>query len=258
MTDYSNYTNKYIENKIDLNLKTLNSVSIGEYKQYSNIYSLTPHEYRYSALKMVLKAIAIPLVVVSNAVKVLSCEVIVVKEIINVPLMLLKKMDQNIAKKILEGLGDTTQEELSDITNSILKQWKQDNTLIPQEEDSIFTRFKNYVFDNVPFISSIKNFWVNGGIHYTKEQLDEQHLVKKITKEIFKICYITGKEAQALSSNDIYNHFKEIGAYKDNTPSKEIDLVQNQLFHSNDDIWIEPIWDLSYLNNDDTTPLIGK
>lgn len=258
MTDY-NYTNKYIENKIDLNLKTLNSFSTGEHKQHSNIYSLTPHEYRYSALAMVLKAIAIPLVVVSNVVKVLSCEVIVVKEIINIPLILLKKMDQNIAKKVLEGLGDTTQEELGDITNNILKQWKEeDNSLIPQEADNIFIRFKNYVFDNVPFMKSIKNFWVNGGIHYTKEQLDEKHLVKKITKEIFKICYITGKEAQTLSSDEIYNHFKEIEAYKDNISSKEIGLFQNQLFHSNDDIWTESILDLSDLSNDDTTPLLGK
>ncbi|MGX6959669.1 MAG: hypothetical protein ACIPMY_00025 [Rickettsia endosymbiont of Pentastiridius leporinus] len=107
-------------------------------------------------------------------------------------------------------------------------------------------------------MKSIKNFWVNGGIHYTKEQLDEKHLVKKITKEIFKICYITGKEGQTLSSNEIYNHFKEIGAYKDNISSKEIDLFQNQLFHSNDDIWTESILDLSYLSNDDTTPLLGK
>lgn len=49
MTDY-NYTNKYIENKIGLNLKTLNSFSIGEHEKYSDIYSLTSHEYRYSTL----------------------------------------------------------------------------------------------------------------------------------------------------------------------------------------------------------------
>ncbi len=114
-------------------------------------------------------------------------------------------------------------------------------------------QFKNYVYDNVPFIASIQNFWVNGGIHYTEQQLEEQHLVKKITKKIFKLCHIAGKEAQALSSNDIYNHFKEIGAYKDNILSKEIDLFQNHLLHSNDDIW-----DVSYLSDDDTSNLIGE
>lgn len=100
MTDYSNYTSKYIENKIGLNLKTLNSFSIGEHKQYSDIYSLTGHEYRYSGLSMVLKIFAIPLVAVSNVVKILSCEIVAVKEMVNIPLVLLKKMDQGIAKKI--------------------------------------------------------------------------------------------------------------------------------------------------------------
>jgi len=243
MTDYSNYTNKYIENKIGLNLQTLNSCSIGEHKKYSDIYGLTSHEYRYSGLSMVLKIFAIPL----------SCEIVAVKEMVNIPLIMLKKMDQGIAKKILEGLDGTNQEELCNITSNILEQWKEDNDLMPQEEESLFSRFKNYAFDNVPFIASIQNFWVNGGIHYTEQQLEEQHLVKKITKEIFKICYIAGKEAQALSSNDIYNHFKEIGAYKDNILSKEIDLFQNQLLHSNDDIW-----DVSYLSDDDTSNLIGE
>lgn len=253
MTDYSNYTNKYIENKIGLNLQTLNSISIGEHKKYSDIYGLTSHEYRYSGLSMVLKIFAIPLVVVSNVVKILSCEVVAVKEIINIPLIFLKKMDQGIAKKILHGLGDTNEEELYDITNNILKKWREDNDLIPQDEESLFSRFKNYVYDNVPFIASIQNFWVNGGIHYTEQQLEEKHLVKKITKEIFKICYIAGKEARVLSTNDIYNHFKEIGAYKDNILSKEIDLFQNHWFHNNYDAW-----DISYLSDDDTTNLIGE
>ncbi|WCR55948.1 hypothetical protein [Rickettsia asembonensis] len=252
MTDYSNYTNKYIENKISLNLKTLNSFSIGEHKQYSDIYSLTSHEYRYSALSTVLKIMAIPLVAVSNVVKILSCEVVAVKEMVNIPLILLKKMDQNIAKKILQGLDDTNEAELRDITKNILEQWKEDNTLIPQEEESVFTRFKNYVCENIPFIESIRNFWVNGGIHYSGAQLEEQHLVKKITKEIFKTAYIAGKEARALSSDDIYNHFKEIGAYKDNMPTKEIDVFQTQWFNNNYDTW-----DVSYLSDDDTTNLLG-
>lgn len=141
MTDYSNNTNKYIENKIGLNLKTLNSFSIGEHKKYSDVYSLTSHEYRYSALSMVLKIMAIPLVAVSNVVKILSCEIVAVKEMVNIPLILLKKVDQNIAKKILQGLDDTNEAELRDITSNILEQWKEDNTLIPQEEENVFTRF---------------------------------------------------------------------------------------------------------------------
>jgi hypothetical protein len=252
MTDY-NYTNKYIENKISLNLKTLNSFSIGEHKKYSDIYSLTSHEYRYSTLSTVLKIMAIPLVAVSNAIKILSCEIVAVKEMVNIPLIMLKKMDQGIAKKILEGLDGINQEELCNITNNILEQWKEDNALIPKEEDSLFTRFKNYVCDNVPFIEAIRNFWVNGGIHYTKEKLEEQHLVKKITKELFKTAYIAGKEANSLNSDDIYNHFKEIGAYKNNTLSKEMDVVQNQWFHNNYDAW-----DVSYFNDDDTAHLIGE
>ncbi|WP_342225157.1 hypothetical protein [Rickettsia endosymbiont of Urophora cardui] len=148
---------------------------------------------------------AIPLVAVSNAIKILSCEVVAVKEMVNIPLILLKKMDQNIAKKILQGLDDTNEAELRDITNNILEQWKEDNALIPQEEESLFTRFKNYVCENVPFIESIRNFWVNGGIHYSVAQLEEQHLVKKITKEIFKTAYIAGKEAMGLRESSIIN-----------------------------------------------------
>ncbi|HJD59031.1 MAG TPA: hypothetical protein LFV92_07875, partial [Rickettsia endosymbiont of Ceroptres masudai] len=68
MTDYSNYKNQYIENKIGLNIRTLNSCSIGGHKKYSDIYSLTSHEYRYSGLSMVLKVLSVPLVVVSNVV----------------------------------------------------------------------------------------------------------------------------------------------------------------------------------------------
>ncbi|HJD59037.1 MAG TPA: hypothetical protein LFV92_07910 [Rickettsia endosymbiont of Ceroptres masudai] len=117
---------------------------------------------------------AIPLVAVSNVIKILSCEVVAVKEMVNIPLILLKKMDQNIAKKILQGLDNTNEGELRDTTNNILEQWKEDNTLIPKEEDSLFTRFKNYVCENVPFMAAIRNFWVNGGIHYTKEKLEEQ------------------------------------------------------------------------------------
>lgn len=252
MTDY-NYTNKYIENKIGLNIKTLNSFSIGEHQKYSNIYSLTSHEYRYSALSTVLKIMAIPLVAVSNAIKILSCEIVAVKEMVNIPLIMLKKMDQGIAKKILEGLDGTNEEELCNITNNILDQWKEDNKLIPQEEQSWFSSVKNYICKNVPFIASIQNFWVNGGVHYTKEKLEEQHLVKKITKEIFKTAYIAGKEANSLNSDDIYNHFKDIGAYKDNTPSKDIDLVQNQWFHNNYDAW-----DVRYFNDDDMANLIGE
>lgn len=252
MTDY-NYTNKYIENKISLNLKTLNSFSIGEHKKYSDIYSLTSHEYRYSTLSTVLKIMAIPLVAVSNAIKILSCEIVVVKEMVNIPLIMLKKMDQGIAKKILEGLDGTNQEELCNITSNILDQWKEDNDLILQEEDSLFTRFKNYVCDNVPFIASIQNFWVNGGVHYTQEQLEEQRLVKRITKELFKTAYIAGKEANSLNSDDIYNHFKDIGAYKDNTPSKDIDLVQNQWFHNN-----YSALDEAYFSDDDMANLIGE
>lgn len=247
------YTSKYIGEKIGLNLKTLNSCSIGENKKYSDIYGLTAHEYRYTCLSMVLKILAIPLIAVSNVIKMLSCEVVAVKEMINIPLILLKKMDQGISKKILHGLHDTNEEELCDITNNILQQWKAYNDLIPQEEESVLSRFKNYVCDNIPFIESIRNFWVNGGVHYTKEQLEEQHLVKQITKEIFTLGYIVGKEAQALSSGDIYDHFKEIGAYKDNMPSKEIDLFQYQWFHNNYDAWDE-----SYFSNDDTRNLIGE
>lgn len=90
-------------------------------------------------------------------------------------------------------------------------------------------------------------------MHYTKEKLEEQHLVKKITKEIFKTAYIAGKEAIALNKDDIYNHFKEIGAYKDSMPTKEMDLVQNQWFHNNYDAWDE-----GDFSDDDTTNLIGK
>lgn len=252
MTDYSNYTNKYIENKIGLNLKTLNSFSIGEHKKYSDIYSLTSHEYRYSTLSMVLKIMAIPLVAVSNAIKILSCEVVAVKEMVNIPLIVLKKMDQGIAKKILQGLDNTNEAELRDITNNILEQWKEDNDLIQKEEESWFSSVKNYICDNVPFIKSIRNFWVNGGIHYSKTQLEEQHLVKKITKEIFKTAYIAGKEANSLTSDDLYNHFKDIGAYKDNIPTKEIDLVQDQWFNNNYDAW-----DVSDLSDNDTTNLLG-
>lgn len=253
MTDYSNYTSKYIEKKIGLNLKTLNSFSIGEHKKYSDIYSLTSHEYRYSTLSTVLEIMSIPLVAVSNVLKVLSCEVVAVKEIVNIPFIMLKKMDQGIAKKILEGLDDTNQEEVCNITSNILDQWKEYNDLIPQEEDSLFTRFSNYVCDNVPFIESIRNFWVNGGVHYTKEKLEEQHLVKKIIKEIFKTAYIAGKEAIALNKDDIYNHFKEIGSYKDHMSSKEMDLVQNQWFNNNYDAWDEVDF-----SDDYTTNLIGE
>ncbi|AJQ52548.1 hypothetical protein [Rickettsia conorii] len=130
MTDYSNCKNKYIENKIGLNIKTLNSFSIGEHKKYSDIYSLTGHEYRYSALSAVLKIMAIPLVAVSNVIKILSCEIVAVKEMVNIPLIMLKKMDQGIAKKILQGLDNTNEAELRDITNNILEQWKEDNDLI--------------------------------------------------------------------------------------------------------------------------------
>lgn len=252
MTDY-NYTNKYIENKIGLKLKTLNSFSIGEHKKYSDIYSLTSHEYRYSTLGTVLKIMAIPLVAVSNAIKILSCEIVAVKEMVNIPLIMLKKMDQGIAKKILEGLDGTNEEELCNITSNILEQWKEDNKLIPQEEHSWFSSVKNYICANVPFIASIQNFWVNGEIHYTKEKLEEQYLVKKITKEIFKTAYIAGKEAIALNKDDIYNHFKEIGAYKDSMPTKEMDLVQNQWFNNNYDAWDE-----GDFSDDYTTNLIGE
>ncbi|WP_342225168.1 hypothetical protein [Rickettsia endosymbiont of Urophora cardui] len=252
MTDYSNYTTQYIENKIDLNIRTLNSCSIGDHKKYSDIYSLTSHEYRYSALSTVLKVLSVPLVAVSNAIKILSCEIVAVKEMINIPLMLLKKMDQGISKKILQGLDGTNEEELCEITHNILEQWKEDNALIIQEEESLFTRFKNYVCENVPFIASIQNFWVNGGIHYTKERLEEQHLVKQITKEIFKTAYIAGKEANSLNSDDIYNHFKEIGAHKDNMPTKEMDVLQNQWFHNN-----YSALDEAYFSDDDTANLIG-
>lgn len=251
MTDY-NYTNKYIENKVSLNLRTLNSLSIGEHNKYSDIYSLTSHEYRYSALSTVLNIMAIPLVVVSNVVKIFSCEVVAVKEMVNIPLIMLKKMDQGIAKKMLHGLDDTNEAELCNITSNILEQWKEDNDLIPQEEDSLFTRFKNYICDNVPFISSIRNFWVNGGIHYTKQQLEEKYLVKQITKEIFKTAYIVGKEAITLNKDDIYNHFKKIGSYKDHILSKDMDLVQDQLFNHNYDAWDE-----GDFSDDDTTNLIG-
>ena len=230
MTDYSNCKNKYIENKIGLNIKTLNSFSIGEHKKYSDTYSLTGHEYRYSALSAVLKIMAIPLVAVSNVIKILSCEIVAVKEMVNIPLIMLKKMDQGIAKKILQGLDNTNEAELCDITNNILEKWQEDNDLIPKEEESWFSSVKNYICDNVSFIESIRNFWVNGGINYSKTQLEEQHLVKKITKEIFKTAYIAGKEANSLTSDDLYNHFKDIGAYKDNMPTKEIDLVQDQWF----------------------------
>ncbi|HJD59022.1 MAG TPA: hypothetical protein LFV92_07830, partial [Rickettsia endosymbiont of Ceroptres masudai] len=231
---------------------TLNSCSIGGHKKYSDIYSLTSHEYRYSGLSMVLKVLSVPLVVVSNVVKILSCEIVAVKEMINIPLILLKKMDQGISKKILQGLQDTSEEELCKITHNILEQWQEDNNLIPKEEDSLFTRFKNYVCENVSFIESIRNFWVNGGIHYSDAQLEEQHLVKKITKEIFKTAYIAGKEAHSLNSDDIYNHFKEIGSYKDNMPSKEMDVLQNQWFNNN-----YSTLDESYFSDDDTTNLIG-
>lgn len=252
MTDYSNCKNKYIENKIGLNIKTLNSFSIGEHKKYSDTYSLTGHEYRYSALSAVLKIMAIPLVAVSNVIKILSCEIVAVKEMVNIPLIMLKKMDQGIAKKILQGLDNTNEAELCDITNNILEKWQEDNDLIPKEEESWFSSVKNYICDNVSFIESIRNFWVNGGINYSKTQLEEQHLVKKITKEIFKTAYIAGKEANSLTSDDLYNHFKDIGAYKDNMPTKEIDLVQDQWFNNNYDAW-----DVSYLSDDDTTNLLG-
>lgn len=51
----------------------------------------------------------------------------------------------------MQGLGDTNEAELRDITNNILEQCKEDYDLI-QKEESLFTRFKNYVCKNVPFM----------------------------------------------------------------------------------------------------------
>lgn len=252
MTDYSNNKNKYIANHIGLNMKTLNSCSIGEHKKYSDLYSLTGHEYKYTTFSIILNILAIPLVVVSGVVKILSGDIVAIKHLGNIPLMILQKMDQGISKKILQGLHYMSEEKLCEITSNILHNWQDNVEIIPQQEQSYFSSFKNYICNHVPFIASIRNFWVNYGIHYNLEQLEEQKLVKQITKEIFKTSYITGKEARVLSSNDIYNHFKEIEAYKDNIFQKERDLVHHHWFYNNYDAW-----DVSYLSNYDSTKLIG-
>lgn len=44
-----------------------------------------------------------------------------------------------------------------------------------------------------------------------------------------------------------------IGAYKDNMPTKEMDLLQNHWLHNNNDAW-----DVSYLSDDDATNLLGN
>ncbi|HJD59036.1 MAG TPA: hypothetical protein LFV92_07905 [Rickettsia endosymbiont of Ceroptres masudai] len=55
-----------------------------------------------------------------------------------------------------------------------------------------------------------------------------------------------------MNKDDIYNHFKEIGAYKENMPTKEMDVLQNQWFNNNYNAW-----DVSYLSDDNTTNLLG-
>lgn len=133
-----------------------------------------------------------------------------VKKLCNMPLMLLHKMDQGIARKILHGFQGISEEELNEITSNTLSQWQNDEQLIPQEEQSWFSSVKsramNYVCDNIGFINRIKHFWVNNGISYSEGQLNERQLIKQITKEIFKLGYMTGKKGELLTKEDIYEH----------------------------------------------------
>lgn len=205
------YTSKYVSERIGLNLKTLNNISIGEFdKKYSDIYSLTSHEYRYSGLSIGMKILSFPLVAVSSVIKTFSGEVVAIKKLCNMPLMLLHKMDQGIARKILHGLQGISEEELNEITSNTLSQWQDDEQLILQEEQSWFSSVKsramNYVCDNIGFINRIKNFWVHNGISYSEGQLNERQLIKQITKEIFKLGYMTGKKGELLTKEDIYEH----------------------------------------------------
>ncbi|KJV91153.1 hypothetical protein [Rickettsia bellii] len=242
----------FIEDRIEGTRETLYSIDKGEVYRAHDIYNLTTHVSRYSILNYGLSILSMPLLVVSEIVKFFSGGMVVINQVINIPNILKDKMDQAITKKILYGFKKITSEELSDITSTILHEWREDERLIPNEEKSLVSRLKSYCYEHIPYVEAIKNFWVRGGINYSQDQLNEQKLIKQITTEIFKLGYIYGKNACVLSSDDIYNHFKDIIAYKDSMPTEEVKLVKNDWFHNNADAWDE-----GYFSDDDNTNLIG-
>jgi hypothetical protein len=243
----------FIEDRIKETIETLYSIERGKVYRGHDIYILTSHEGRYSALNYGLSILSMPLIVVTGVIKFFSGGMVSINKVINIPDILKDKMDKSITKKILYGLKNITEEELSNISSKILQAWMEEEQLILRQEESLVTKLKNYVYENIPYAGLIKNFFVKGGINYSEEQRKEQKLIKQITSEIFKLSYISGKNACMLEKEDIYNHFKDIGAYKDNVPQKEMILVQNDWFHNNDDAWDE-----GYFSDDDTANLIGK
>jgi hypothetical protein len=46
----------------------------------------------------------------------------------------------------------------------------EEEQLILRQEESLVTKLKNYVYENIPYAGLIKNFWVKGGINYSKDQ----------------------------------------------------------------------------------------
>lgn len=254
----------FIEDRIEKTIDTLYSIDKGELYRAHDIYNLTTHVGRYSILNYGLSILSMPLLVVSGIVKFCSGGMVAINQVINIPDILKDKMDQAITKKILYGFKKVTSDELSDITSTILQAWREDERLIPNEEQSLVSRLKSYCYEHIPYVETIKNFWVRGGINYSQDQLKEQKLIKQITTEIFKLGYIYGKNACVLSIDDIYNHFKEIGAYKDNMPSQEMDVFQNHCLHNTDEDLDEgycsndETWDEDYLSDDDTTHLLGE
>ena len=108
-----------------------------------------------------------PLVVISGAVKLFSGGMISINNVINIPKILKDKMDQGISKKILYAAEKIDKEELAALCHNILEQWEANPSLIPTQEESYFTKIKNAMYSNIPYLDKIKNFWVKGGINYS-------------------------------------------------------------------------------------------
>lgn len=160
-------TKSFIENRINTTFETLNNISHEELYRPHEIYNLTAHPTRYSILGYSLNVLSLPLVVISGVVKLFSGGMISINNVINVPKILKDKMDQGISKKILYAAEKIDKAELTSLCHNILEQWEANPSLVPTQEESYFTKIKNAMYSNIPYLDKIKNFWVKGGINYS-------------------------------------------------------------------------------------------
>lgn len=226
------YSTLFIENRINTTFETLNNISHKELHRPHEIYNLTTHSTRYSILGHSLNVLSLPLVVISGVVKLFSGGMISINNVINVPKILKDKMDQGISKKILYAVEGIDKQELTALCHNILEQWEANPNLVPTQEESYFTKIKNAMYNNIPYLGQLKNFWVKGGIEYSEKQIKEQQLIKIITNEIFKLGYSLGKKANYLSIEDIRHHFIDQSAFENDDQPQKTQLPIDQ--HNDD------------------------